>query len=127
MRLSRRSFFVMLLSLLAPAALGHPGAHRHPHVRRWGGRWLRGRRWRIRRRPAWRVIRGRRLLVVPLAVASGWELEIDDQVLLVDDVYDDYIVVHGPDGGSRKIPVVKEDTKQNLEEFEGSEVLEEAK
>ena len=55
-------------------------------------------RRRIRRHILWRTVAGRRLLVVPLAVAVGEELAIDNRVV-----------------------VVKEDTPENTRTEEGTE------
>ena len=73
----------------------------------------------------WRTTAGRRLLVVPLAVAVGWELMVDDNVVVVKEVHTEYVVVEKSDGSSEKIDIVKEDTDENSEELEGSEYEEE--
>ncbi len=73
----------------------------------------------------WRPYRGRRRLVVPLAVAVGWEFMVDDRVVIVRDVHEHTIVVQHTDGKTEEIEVVKEDTEENTEDFEGSEYEEE--
>ena len=121
---SRRSFLIGLLVLLAPPALAHPGHHRHPHVRRHRGRRRRVHRRRVRRRVVWRTNRGVRRLVVPVAVAPGWELVVDDRVVVVKQVHPDAIVVAHADGTTEKIPVRKQDTEENKQDLEGSEIVE---
>jgi hypothetical protein len=119
--LSRRELLAALVALSAAPALAHPGPHRHPHRRR--VRRVRRRiRRRIRRRAAWRVFGPRRLLVVPLAVAVGWELLVDDRVVVVHEVHHDHVVVKHSDGKTEKIDVHKEDTEENAKELEGSDV-----
>jgi len=79
------------------------------------------RRRRVRRRATWRVVHGRRRLIVPTAVAVGWELAYDDRVVVVVEVHDDHVVVEDDEGKTEKIDVAKEDTKENSEKLEGSE------
>lgn len=123
---TRRSFLIGLLALLAPAALAHPGAHRHPHVRRRLRRRRRAHRRRVRRRVVWRSTRGVRRLVVPVGVAPGWELVVDDRVVVVKEVQADVIVVTHADGTTEKVAVVKQDTAENTHDLEGSEIVEKA-
>jgi hypothetical protein len=113
----RRDFLIGLLVLGTIPAFAHAGSHRRRvrRVRR------RVRRRRIRRRVLWRAIGPRRLLVVPLAVAVGWELLVDDRVVVVEKVRSNYIVVKHSDGKTEKIEVAKEDTAENSAELEGSE------
>lgn len=122
MQIPRRrllSFFVA--SLLAPSVLAHNGPHhhhhRHPHRVR-----VRRRVWRrrIRRHVAWHVIGARRLLVVPLAVAVGWELFVDNKVVVVKEVHRHKVVVEHVDGKTETIEVVKQDTPENTKSHEGS-------
>jgi hypothetical protein len=121
MSFSRRGVLAVLLVLLTPSAWAHPGPHRHPH----GGprRRIRRRvmRRRIRRAVLWRTVGGRRLLFVPLAVAVGWELLVDDKVVVVKEVHTHHIVVEHSDGTTQKLDVKKEDTKENKKDLEGSE------
>ena len=74
------------------------------------------------------MITGRRLLVVPLAVAAGWELMIDRRIVVVKEVR---VVDEGPSvrtilvvsEGSKpdeEIEAVREDTKENTREVQGS-------
>ena len=110
----RRQFIAGLIALTALPAFAHPGPHRHPHRRR-------VRRRRIRRRVLWRTVGPRRLLVVPLAVAVGWELLVDDRVVVVHEVHVDHVIVKHTDGTTAKIETVREDDAENAKELEGSE------
>lgn len=103
MTVSRRIFMTSLLVFIASSAIAHPGPHRHPH---------RPRRWhRIRSRAWWRTIRGRRVLVVPTTLAVGWELLVDDQVIVVKEIQEHKIFVEYTDGSQESLEVVKEDTE----------------
>jgi len=119
--LLRREFLAAVIALASAPALAHPGFHRHPHRRRVRRVRRRIRRRRIRRRVIWRTIGPRHLLVVPLVVAVGWELLVDDRVVVVHEVHHDHIVVKRSDGRTEKIETVKEDTEENSKELEGSE------
>lgn len=124
MNWSRRSFLTLLFalpSLLASTALADPGRHRHPHKPRRRRLRRRVRRRRIRRRARWRLIAGRRRLVVPLAIAVGWELAVDDRIVVVKEVHTTTVVVENADGTTSTLDVVKEDTEENGAELEGSE------
>jgi hypothetical protein len=126
MILERRAFLIALPLLAAAQAVAHPGAHVHPHRRRVRRRIRRRiRRRRIRRHVAWRVSTGRRVLVVPLAVAVGWELFYDHRPVVVHEIHPTYLVVRHVDGKSEKIDIVKEDTPENTVDHEGSEYEEE--
>ena len=107
MSISRRSFVAAILALFASQLFAHPGPHRHPHrakkrlrrpriVRR------RVRRRRVRRRVLWRTVRGRRVLVVPLALAVGWELLLDNEVVVVKQVHADKVIVQHTIGSPKR-------------------------
>lgn len=120
--LSRRFFLVGLFGLLASPALAGAGPPRPVRVRRRVRRRRRRiRRRRIRRRVRWGLVRGRRLLVVPVGLAVGWELLVDDKVVLVKEVHEHKIVVEHSDGSTQEIDVAREDTEENSEDLEGSE------
>lgn len=122
MALSRRAVVFALLTLLAPPALAHPGKHRHPHgVKRRIRRRRRVHRRRVRRRVGWRVVRGRRRLVVPVGLAVGWELVVDDRVVVVKEIEETRIIVEHEHGNSESIPFIREDDDQNTKDLEGSE------
>ena len=125
--MNRRSFvagaFAALgLSALPFAAEGGPKQRRKRRRKR--RRRRRRRRRRIRRRAAWRVVTGHRLLIVPVAVAVGWELALDGRIVIVTEVHDDHLVVEA-NGKTEKVDILKEDTKENAEELEGTEYGEE--
>lgn len=116
MSLARRHFASIVAAAVAAAVVPAPA---------WGGRRRRKvrrvRRRRIRRRVIWRTAGGRRVLVVPVGVAVGWELMVDDRVVVVHEVRTDVIVVKDASGKTEEIAVAKEDTDDNKAELEGSE------
>jgi bifunctional DNA-binding transcriptional regulator/antitoxin component of YhaV-PrlF toxin-antitoxin module len=59
--------------------------------------------------------------VVPTALAIGWELVVDDRVVVVTEVHEHRVVVEHADGSKESIDVVKEDSGENAEDLEGSE------
>lgn len=59
--------------------------------------------------------------MVPLGVAVGWELMVDDRVVVVHEVKPDVIIVKDASGKTEEIAVVKEDTDDNKVELEGTE------
>lgn len=72
---------------------------------------------------AWRVIAGRRVVVVPVAVAVGWELNVDDRVVVVREVRPSSVVVVPIAGGApEELEIQKEDTSENAVEEQGSVV-----
>jgi hypothetical protein len=117
----RRGLLLGLIALLVSPAFGHPGPHLHPHRRRVRRVRRRVMRRRIRRRVLWRAFGPRRLLVVPLAIAVGWELMVDDRVVVVHEVHVDHIIVKDADGKTEKVETVKEDNADNAKELEGSQ------
>ncbi len=70
------------------------------------------------------MVRNRNLWVVPVAVAVGWELMLDDRVVVVrevkkrDDV--DVIVVVDASGQTEEIEVLREDDDVNAEALQGT-------
>jgi len=126
MNVSRRVFTTTLLSLLAWPVLADKGFHRHPHREK---RRLRRARIeqstvthrRIRRAVSWGEIRGRRVLIVPKALLPGWELLMEDELLLVNYVHASRIIVEDKNGSTRSIDVLKKNTDENTEELEGSQ------
>lgn len=85
-------------------------------------------RRRIRRRVAFRMMTGRRWWVVPTACAAGWELATPHRVVVVKEVHIveesgnkvEMAVVEDAGGKTEEVPLVREDTKENAEELEGS-------
>lgn len=116
MTVSRRAFASLMSLAIAAAAAPAPA---------WGGprrrQKRRVRRRRTRRRVIWRTHNGRRLLVVPVGVAVGWELMVDDRIVVVHEVRPDVIVVKDASGKTEEIAVAKEDTDDNKVEHEGTE------
>ena len=76
------------------------------------------------------MVAGRRVLVVPVAVAAGWELLIDKKIVVVKEVKTieaetgkkTVILVQGNQEGDTvmELDAVLEDTKENSVELEGS-------
>ena len=130
MKISRRSFIAAALSLLAWPALADRGFHRHPHGEkkkrlrraRVGKRQIQTHR--IRRAVRWDTLRGRRVLVIPKALAPGWELNVDDEVVLVKYVHASRIVVEHKDGSEHILDVLKKNTESNTKELEGTKYSE---
>lgn len=72
---------------------------------------------------------GRWLLQIPAATAIGWELVIEDRVVLVTDVEledgAERLMLEPVGGGTPEaVEVVREDTPENGEEHQGSEIEE---
>jgi hypothetical protein len=85
-------------------------------------------RRRIRRRVAFRMVHGRRVWVVPVGLAVGWELMLDRRLVvvketkyvLVDGARTEVLVVQDGDGKTEEIHVAREDTADNRVDLEGS-------
>lgn len=120
MRLSRRRLLSFILaSLMAPSILAHGGHHHHRHPHR---ALVRRRVWRrrIRRHVVWHVIGGRRVLVVPVALAVGWELFVDNKPVVVKEVHRHKVIVEHTDGKTETVEIVKRDTPENTKNHDGS-------
>ena len=116
----RTLLHILLACVLAPSALANgPHRHHHGHHRRVRVR-RRVWRWRVRRHVGWRVIGRRSLLVVPVALAVGWELFVDKKVVVVKEVHEHKVVVAHVDGQTQTIEIVKQDTDENSKNHEGS-------
>lgn len=115
----RRLLSLILASLITPSVFAHGGHHHHRHPHR--GR-VRRRVWRrrIRRHVAWQVIGARRLLVVPVALAVGWELFVDNKPVVVKEVHHHKVVVEHIDGKTETVEIVKQDTPENTKNHEGT-------
>ncbi len=128
---TRRDVLQSLVALAATfssaGALAGPRRRQKRRVRR---RVRRRTRRRIRRHVVWRTVGGRRALVVPLAVAVGWELALGPDVVVVHEVKKvqvegatrEVIVVVHKDGKKEEVEIVREDTEENKKELDGSEV-----
>lgn len=114
MTISRRKICVAFL-LASSSGLANSVPFRRRRVRR------RTVRRRVRRPVAWRVVGGRRRLIVPLAVAVGWELVVDNKVVVVKEVHREKVVVVDSSGNQTEVDIQKEDTPENMLELEGSE------
>lgn len=136
--LDRREFIARALAAAGllfvfedEADADRPGRHVRRARRRHRRRVRRRIRRRIRRRVAWRRHHGRRVLVVPLALAVGWELAIDKRVVVVHEVkkvevekQPVEVVVVEEAGKTEEIEIVREDTAGNTKELDGTELPE---
>jgi hypothetical protein len=85
---------------------------------------------RYRRHVFWRTVGARRLLVVPLAAAVGWELAMGPEVVVVHEVKTvevdgaprEVMVVIHTDGKKEQVEIAREDTRENAVELEGTVV-----
>lgn len=93
-------------------------------------------RRRVRRRAVRRLVRGRPFWVVPVGLVVGWELMHEDRVVVVREIKvveiegekTEVAVVVDPSAkveagkapAFEEIPIVREDTKDNAVELEGS-------
>ncbi len=110
------------LTVVASDALAGP---RRRTVRRRTRRRVRRRHRRIVRR---RTVAGVPTLVVPVSLAVGWELMVDDQVYVVTRVYKadgvERVVLTASDDSTLDEPILREDTAENGKEQKGSELPE---
>ncbi len=68
------------------------------------------------------MIGPRRVLVVPVGVAAGWELTVDTGVVVVHEVRPDVVIVVDARGAKQEIPIQREDTPDNAEDQQGSQL-----
>lgn len=127
--MDRRNFLGRMFGLAAVLAAGGVAEASTRAQRRRRRRRVRRRiRRRIRRRVAFRTIAGRRWWVVPAACAVGWELAWSDRAVVVkeirvveaDGAKTEIAVVEHADGKTEEVPLVREDTKENAKEMEGT-------
>jgi bifunctional DNA-binding transcriptional regulator/antitoxin component of YhaV-PrlF toxin-antitoxin module len=116
--MTRRQLLTVLLAALGAGATGEALAGpRRRAARRTRRRVRRRVRRRHRRRVTWRVVGDRRRLVVPVALAVGWELAVDDRVVVVHEVKTvegaEVVVVKNADGSTEEIEIDREDTAEN--------------
>ncbi len=131
--IDRRKFSAGLIAGLALLLAGEAEARPGRRARRRTRRRVRRRvRRRIRRRVVRRNVRGRKLWVVPVAAAVGWELMLDDRVVVVvqeqgakkDEPDVHVLVVQDSSGKNETVEVVREDTADNSQDLKGSELPE---
>jgi hypothetical protein len=117
----------LLTLLFGDVALAGP---RRRRVRRRVRRHIRR---RVRRHVAFRAVGSRRLAVVPVAVAVGWELSLastnpggPDVIVVVKEVKKtptgEVLVVSQPNGTTAEVEVVREDTAENKLDLAGTEL-----
>lgn len=119
----RRTFLLGLLGGAATLIFGIDADARPPfRKRRRVRRRVRRRMGRMRRRARWAMRAGRRALIVPVGLAVGWELMVENRVALVQSVGSGQAVVRYVDGGGvETIQVAMENTADNSEVLPGSE------
>ncbi len=134
MKLDRRQALLGILAAAFGAAVGldeaEAGPRRPAKKARKRRRRRRRVRRRIRRRVRWRTIGKRRRLVVPVALAVGWELFYDDRVVVVHEVKTvekeaekvEVVVIVNSDGSKEEVEIQREDTEENGSELEGTEL-----
>ncbi len=61
------------------------------------------------------------MLVVPVDLAAGWELAVEDRVVIVKEVQEDRVVVENSDGSTESIEILREDNTDNKDDLGGSE------
>ncbi len=127
--MDRREFLTTLATAVAGLTLPLAASARprrrptHRPARRTVRRHVRRRvRRRIRRPVTYRTFAGKRRLVVPVAVAVGWELALDDQVVRVVAIEDDVMTVRFADGQVTDHAIHREDTVDNSLVLQGTEL-----
>jgi len=68
------------------------------------------------------MIGARRVVVVPVAVAVGWELSIDARVVVVHELRPDVLIVVDAQGARQELPYLREDDDANRVEQQGSQL-----
>lgn len=129
--MNRREVTTGLLALMALLAAGEADARPARRARRRTRRRVRRRvRRRHRRRVVRRTVAGRAVWVVPVAAAVGWELMLDDKVVVVvedkgakpDNPDVVVLVVKDESGKTQTIEAVREDTADNSKALQGSKL-----
>jgi hypothetical protein len=62
------------------------------------------------------MVRGRRRLIVPVGLAVGWELVMDNRVVVVREVREHHVVVTHQDGSTETVDIDREDTDENSQD-----------
>ncbi len=126
--MNRRGFFTVLTAALSGALLAAE-AEAQVGVRRRARRRVRRRiRRRIRRRVVTRMVFGRPFWVVPVGMVVGWELVHADRVVVVKETKIveregnkvEVAVVQDDKGKTEEVEIVREDSKDNATDLEGS-------
>lgn len=128
---TRRTLIIALVGAAAVAAAPEAIAAPRRRVRRRTRRRTRRRvRRRHRRRVTRRVVAGVSYLVVPVSVAVGWELMMDNQVYTVTKIVPatadgpETVIITASNGQTQTMAILREDTPENAAELEGSEIPE---
>lgn len=128
--MDRRALSAALAALLGATLAAEPLTVAAQVLRRRRRRVRRRIRRRFRRRVATRIVFGRRFWVVPVALAVGWELVHENRVVVVretriverDGNRVEVAVVADSSGKTEEIEIVREDTRENSQELEGSRI-----
>ena len=120
--IERRTLLQLAAAGIGVTLVGACFGRRARHRRRVRRRVRRRIRRRIRRHVVWRTVGPRRLLVVPTAVAVGWELRIDARTVVVHEVRPDVLIVVDAGGAREEIAIHREDTPDNSAEQQGSQL-----
>jgi hypothetical protein len=134
--MNRRQFLTGLIAGAATLTVLPSLADASPARRRHRRRVRRRIRRRIRRRAVRRMVRGRPYWVVPVGLVVGWELMHEDRVVVVREIKvveiegqktevavvvpADAKVEPGKTPAVEEIAILREDTKENAEDLEGS-------
>jgi hypothetical protein len=126
--MNRRDFAAAFAAVFGTALAVDPTNALAQPVRRRRRRIRRRVRRRFRRVAVTRVVLGRRLWVVPVGLAIGWELVHENRVVIVreirvverDRARVEVAVVQDSAGKTEEVEVLREDTRENRTELEGS-------
>lgn len=126
--MNRRDFATALAAVIGIALHSQPNDAVAQPRRRARRRVRRRVRRRFRRVAVTRMVRGRRLWVVPVGLAIGWELVHENRVVVVketkfverDGANVEVVVVQDSAGATEEVEVLREDTAANRKELDGS-------
>lgn len=126
--MNRRDFSTAFATAMGVALAVGPGGALAQVLRRRRRRVRRRVRRHFRRVAVTRVVFGRRLWVVPVGLAIGWELVHDDRVVVVKELKvvesagarSEVAVVQDSAGRIEEVELLREDTPENRKELEGS-------
>jgi hypothetical protein len=129
--MNRRNLLSGVVPLGIVLALGVDESFAYDNPRRLRPRRALARR-RFRRHAFTRVVLGRRLWVVPVGLAVGWELFHTNRVVLVREIRvveregrkAEIAVIQDAAGNREEVEITREDTADNSDDLAGSEIPE---